>query len=144
MIGWQWKKKEALAEQLKFFGAKKQRFISVYASKPRILVKVKVKTEKLRGNNKYPDALDALLMDGIRRNGLEHIRSSQFQAQQARQFDYCNNPLIGGLSAMGAINNTATSLMSGMAASNAALQAQQCAAGITIRQQNALYGALYR
>lgn len=41
MIDWQWKKKDALAEQLKFFGAKKQKFISVYAKKPRILIKVK-------------------------------------------------------------------------------------------------------
>lgn len=36
-----WKKKTALAEQLRFFGAKKQKFISVYARKPRIRVKVK-------------------------------------------------------------------------------------------------------
>lgn len=41
MNNWQWKKKATLAEQLKFFGAKKQKFISVYAKKPRILVKVK-------------------------------------------------------------------------------------------------------
>lgn len=32
-------KKERLAEQLKFFGAKKTKFISVYAKKPRILCK---------------------------------------------------------------------------------------------------------
>ena len=37
-----WKKKIALAEQLKFFGASKVDFISVYAKKPRILCKVKV------------------------------------------------------------------------------------------------------
>ncbi len=35
-----WHKKEALQEQLKFFGAKKQKFISVYAKKPRIRVEV--------------------------------------------------------------------------------------------------------
>jgi len=40
MTRWQ---KERLAEQLKFFGAKKTKFISVYARKPRILCKVKVK-----------------------------------------------------------------------------------------------------
>tara|TARA_R110000782_G_scaffold250941_1_gene338433 strand:+ start:219 stop:578 length:360 start_codon:yes stop_codon:yes gene_type:complete len=38
----EWHKKSKLAEQLKFFGAKKQGFISVYAKKPRILVKPKV------------------------------------------------------------------------------------------------------
>ena len=37
----QWKNKQSLAEQLKFFGAKKQGFISVYAKKPRVLCKVK-------------------------------------------------------------------------------------------------------
>ena len=37
-----WHKKSKLSEQLKFFGAKKQGFISVYAKKPRIRVKVKV------------------------------------------------------------------------------------------------------
>ena len=42
-VEWQWKKKEALSEQLKFFGAKKQGFVSVYAKKPRILCKVKSK-----------------------------------------------------------------------------------------------------
>ena len=40
MTRWQ---KERLAEQLKFFGAKKTKFISVYARKPRILCKAKVK-----------------------------------------------------------------------------------------------------
>ena len=42
MIKFLWKKKIALAEQLKFFGASKVDFISVYAKKPRILCKVKV------------------------------------------------------------------------------------------------------
>ena len=40
-----WHKKEALQEQLKFFGAKKQKFISVYAKKPRIRVEVKDEQE---------------------------------------------------------------------------------------------------
>lgn len=40
MTRWQ---KKRLADQLKFFGAKKTKFISVYARKPRILCKVKVK-----------------------------------------------------------------------------------------------------
>lgn len=43
MSNWRWKRKALLAEQLKFFGAKKQKFISVYAKKPRILCKVKAK-----------------------------------------------------------------------------------------------------
>jgi len=38
MTRWQ---KERLTEQLKFFGAKKTKFISVYARKPRILCKAK-------------------------------------------------------------------------------------------------------
>ena len=39
MTNW---KKGRLAEQLKFFGAKKLRFISCYAKKPRIICKAKV------------------------------------------------------------------------------------------------------
>lgn len=40
MIKFLWKKKERLNEQLNFFNAKKKRFVSVYASKPRIRIKV--------------------------------------------------------------------------------------------------------
>ncbi len=36
-----WKRKSRLQEQLKFFGAKKTRFISCYAKKPKIKVKLK-------------------------------------------------------------------------------------------------------
>jgi len=36
---WQWKKKERLVEQLKFFNYKPKRFISCYAKKPRISMK---------------------------------------------------------------------------------------------------------
>jgi hypothetical protein len=40
--------KERLTEQLKFFGAKKTRFISCYAKKPRILIgRPKVNSERL-------------------------------------------------------------------------------------------------
>ena len=48
-----WHKKEALQEQLKFFGAKKQKFISVYARKPRVRVEVKSSTDDScnTGNN---------------------------------------------------------------------------------------------
>ncbi len=43
MLDWRWKKKEAIKEQCSFFGYKPKRFISVYAKKPRILVKAKSK-----------------------------------------------------------------------------------------------------
>ena len=39
-----WHKKKRLTEQLKFFGAKKLKFISCYAKKPRIVMKVKTVT----------------------------------------------------------------------------------------------------
>lgn len=44
-IKWEWKRKSELAEQLKFFGAKKKKFVSVYAKKPRILIKTKAKAK---------------------------------------------------------------------------------------------------
>lgn len=44
MKNWQQKRKADLLEkQLIFFGAKKQRFISTYAKKPRIIMQAKVK-----------------------------------------------------------------------------------------------------
>ena len=49
----EWHKKSKLAEQLKFFGAKKQGFISVYAKKPRILVKPKVDDRALINLGKW-------------------------------------------------------------------------------------------
>lgn len=39
--------KERLLEQLKFFGAKKQKFISCYAKKPRVLCKAQVTVPRL-------------------------------------------------------------------------------------------------
>ncbi len=57
MNDWQWKKKESLSEQLKFFGAKKQKFISVYAKKPRIRVEVKTKPDE--SNVTYIDYNDS-------------------------------------------------------------------------------------
>lgn len=49
----EWHKKSKLAEQLKFFGARKQGFISVYAKKPRILVKPKVDDRALINLGKW-------------------------------------------------------------------------------------------
>jgi len=40
-----WKRKSRLQEQLKFFGASKTRFLSCYAKKPKIKVKLKPKLE---------------------------------------------------------------------------------------------------
>lgn len=42
MSDFDWKRKERLQEQLKFFGAKKTRFISCYAKKPRVRVLTKI------------------------------------------------------------------------------------------------------
>ncbi|HHZ69296.1 MAG TPA: hypothetical protein EYN54_03225 [Methylococcaceae bacterium] len=70
MTNWE---KERLTEQLKFFGAKKTKFISCYAKKPRVRIKVKDSNS----------AVTDLMLDGVRRNGLDYIRSSQFAGQQA-------------------------------------------------------------
>ena len=43
MNDWQWKKRAELSKQLKFFKAKKQKFISCYAGKPRIRMSIEFK-----------------------------------------------------------------------------------------------------
>ena len=47
MSDFNWKRKERLQEQLKFFGAKKTRFISCYAKKPKVRVKNKTLNSEL-------------------------------------------------------------------------------------------------
>ena len=85
---WVWIKKERLSEQLQFFKAKKTKFISVYAKKPRILINQS--TPKMRGYNKSPDALEALyqsqMMRGIQNSALGCVQmSAAGQAQAAGQ-----------------------------------------------------------
>ena len=95
MTRWQ---KERLAEQLKFFGAKKKRFISCYAKKPRILCKVKVKRTISKDNiteidyiKSKSDYLDRQ-MEGLRRQqlgmgmqGSQHAFLQMTAAGQASQ-----------------------------------------------------------
>ena len=52
-----WLDKKRITEQLKFFGAKKQMFISVYAKKPRILVKITNKTHNSTNESAMNDCL---------------------------------------------------------------------------------------
>lgn len=69
MTNWE---KERLAEQLKFFGAKKTKFISVYAKKPRIVCKAKVTSTPMQyGSERY---LGNLYQDQLNRG----IQNSQF------------------------------------------------------------------
>ena len=64
--------KERLAEQLKFFGAKKTKFISVYAKKPRIVCKAKVTSTPMQyGSERY---LGNLYQDQLNRG----VQNSQF------------------------------------------------------------------
>jgi hypothetical protein len=123
-----------LKEQLKFFGAKQKRFISVYAKKPR--VRVKAKAENPRVYNKSPDAREAAFqaqLSGLYNQQMQlGIQNSsmgfnQMIGAQRAQFDYRPNSLIGDLSAMG---------MDNMSASNAAMHAQQCAANASRAQQD--------
>lgn len=68
-----WKDKDKLKEQLKFFKAKKQKFISVYAKKPRIRVKVK--------RDEYNNLIDAYEHQKLQQvAALANLRSSQASA----------------------------------------------------------------
>lgn len=71
--------------QFKFFGYKPKRFISVYARKPRVRVKVKEKQANSDRFIRESTGLDAALQSGIHRYGLDYIRSAQFAGQQAAQ-----------------------------------------------------------
>lgn len=97
-------KSSRLDVQLRFFGFKKKRFISVYAKKPRIIVRAKVE--------KLPNALDALVREGVRRNGIDYIRCAHLAQQQhgialaqqsmgAAQSDIFGHGFIGGLGGIG-------------------------------------------
>jgi hypothetical protein len=82
MTRWQ---KERLAEQLKFFGAKKTKFISVYARKPRILCKVKVKAERqeqsgLDQQRALQELYNAQYLRGTQNSFLGLAQTSQLQA----------------------------------------------------------------
>ena len=81
-------KKERLAEQLKFFGAKKTEFISVYAKKPRILCKAKAKQLVSASHAAGQAKLSALYQTQINKN----VERSAFRCyQMARaQSALCN------------------------------------------------------
>ena len=92
-----WKKKIALAEQLKFFGASKVDFISVYAKKPRVLCKAKDKpkeqSEFLQGgpvlNARLADARESALYQqqmtlGIQNSARGFIQMAGLQQANAQ------------------------------------------------------------
>ena len=81
-------KKERLTEQLKFFGAKKTEFISVYAKKPRIRYKVKVKQVVSASYAAEQEGLSALYQAQINR-GVERSLFGFNQMAQA-QGSLCN------------------------------------------------------
>ena len=92
MIDWQWKKKARLSEQLKFFGAKKQKFISVYAKKPKVRIKVKTASVKCNENNR--DYLicqgDALYQRQMQGNQAAALYQQQMQLGIQRSAFGCN------------------------------------------------------
>ena len=130
MNNWKWKKKEALAEQLKFFGAKKQGFISVYAKKPRILCKAKAKPTVT--NTDYKDN---------RRAFMENQLAKMNQAQ--RQFNSMNNnPLFQlGLGQSSAAAHAVQQQSIAMR-SAAMCQARAFERGLGLGINNGLFGGL--
>jgi len=90
-----WEKKGSLSEQLKFFGAKKQSFISCYAKKPRIVMKVKsIATMNPATKLARDRQLSALYQSQLNR-GTQH-GALGFQ-QMAMAQTQSNNALCGGL-----------------------------------------------
>jgi len=92
----EWYKKGELVDQLKFFGAKKQGFISVYAKKPRIRVKVesdKPLVETLRDISLQQgrEQLDLMMIEQARQLGLAPMRTE-------------HGGRLAGLGGMGAAN----------------------------------------
>ena len=83
-------KKERLAEQLKFFGAKKTEFISVYAKKPRIRYKAKVKQVVSASYTAEQAGLSALYQAqtnrGIEMRALGFNQMAQAQSAMSNQF----------------------------------------------------------
>ncbi len=76
-----WKDKDKLKEQLKFFGAKKQQFISVYAKKPRIRVEVKKDEYKLIDDSERWRLQQNVALGRLQQNvALANLRSSQASA----------------------------------------------------------------
>lgn len=105
MTKWQ---KERLTEQLKFFGAKKTKFISVYAKKPRIVCRAKVKQVS---SNRF-------IRESIGFDNKE-IQLAALYNQQ-RQMGIHNSSL--GYSQMAAMNHAHTTINNAnMCASNAAM-----------------------
>jgi hypothetical protein len=89
-----WYKKQRLAEQLKFFGAKKTKFISCYAKKPRVRIYAeKPLSISLR---------DITLQQG---NGLlaaQQVGLAQYQAQAATNHARNAYAGLGGIGMAGA------------------------------------------
>ena len=101
MKSFQWKNKQSLAEQLKFFGAKKQGFISVYAKKPRILCKAKVERSWLGGSG------NAVLG--------QSFDVSQAQSLMLQQMNTARNQQQGNLMALGMARSSNASAQSELA-----------------------------
>jgi len=96
MNDWQWKKKERLAEQLKFFNHKPKRFISCYSkTKPRISMKEKRYKIDLRTNT-LSDLYQDQLNRGIQCSSLGY---QQMAAMGMAQSQY--HGLNAGLSGLG-------------------------------------------
>jgi len=96
-----WHEKKRLADQLEFFNHKPKRFISCYARKPRILIKVKsIATLNPATNLDRERQLSALYQSqldrGIQRGaqGYQQMAIAQMAAAQMQS----NNALCGGLS----------------------------------------------
>ena len=77
MSDWQWKKKESLAEQLKFFGCKPKHFISVYCkTKPRIRIQSAKKIIEIR-DDAIINQQSSLCNRGMQNTGLYNTALSQ-------------------------------------------------------------------
>lgn len=105
MSDFMWKKRERLTEQLKFFGAKKQQFISIYAKKPRILMRNKIETGDPRVDALRQDRMVALyhhqLMRGMQSSSLGC--SQMYQASMSGIVGSGGGRSGAGFSAIGGI-----------------------------------------
>ncbi len=86
-------KKSRLNSQLKFFGCKSKRFISVYAKKPRILVKPKSSRADIIRFSAGERELEAMQREVMQREVMHaqlEIQAAQLQTQ-AGQWHYYKN-----------------------------------------------------
>ncbi len=98
-----WHDKKRLAEQLKFFGAKKQKFISCYAKKPRILITHKLDVLLSESQEAMKDLHLAAMQSQSKMAGLQGV--------QGLGMSYNQRAMSNGQSATGSYSSFGTGLL---------------------------------